>query len=118
MSSDKFYRKLPLSPDFTHLRNEAKDLKDQFNSGDGTAADFVRFHLPGASQRLKLADAQFAIARAYGFKTWPRLKAFVESHALSLEGKADLLLRALFESNYALLLELYSQRDRLSPESF
>ena len=118
MSSDKYYRKLPLSPDFTHLRNEAKDLKDQFTSGDATAMDFVRFHLAAASPRVKLADAQFAIARAYGFKSWSRLKAYVDSHALSPEDRASLLLRSLFESNYALLLELYSQRDRLSALSF
>ena len=30
---------------------------------------------------IKLADVQFALARAYGFKSWPRLKAFVEAQA-------------------------------------
>ena len=27
---------------------------------------------------LKLSDAQLAIAREYGFPSWPRLKAYVE----------------------------------------
>jgi len=118
MSSDKYYRKLPLSPDFTHLKNEAKHLKQQFDAGDESALEFARFHSGSANPKLKLADAQFAIARSYGFKSWPRLKAYVDSRALSLEERGDLLLGSLFESNYALLQELYSQRDRLSEMSF
>jgi ankyrin repeat protein len=115
MPSDNHFRKLPLSPDFTHLRNEAKNLKEEFNSGDATAMEFARFHTRTTDSTIKLAVAQFALARSYGFKSWARLKAYVDLHALSLEARVDLLLRALFESNYALLLELYSQRDRLSP---
>jgi ankyrin repeat protein len=37
---------------------------------------------------------------------------------LSPEERADLLLRSVFESNYALLQELYSQSDRLSAVNF
>jgi ankyrin repeat protein len=113
--SDKYFRKLPLSPDFTHLRNEAKNLKEKFNSGDATAVEFARFHTRTTDATIKLAGAQFAIARSYGFRSWAGLKAYVESRALSVEDRANLLLNALFESNHALLHELYSQRDHLSP---
>src|SRR5690348_4203304 len=51
---------LPERPNLRHLRDQAKDL--------------VR---TGAVP--KLADAQFQIAREYGFPSWPKLKQHVES---------------------------------------
>ena len=113
LSRDSHYRKLPLSPDLNHLKTEAKTLKKQFNSGDSHARNFASFHLTMVPGQLKLADAQFAIARSYGFKSWPRLKAYVEARALSNEDRADLLLKSIFESNYALLEELYSHHETL-----
>ena len=53
-------RSLPNQPDLRHLKNQAKDL----------------LRAGGASS---LADAQFQIARQYGFASWPKLKAHVES---------------------------------------
>jgi Ankyrin repeat len=51
---------LPDSPNLRHLKDQAKDLLKA-----GTAAS--------------LADAQFQIARRYGFASWPKLKAHVDS---------------------------------------
>lgn len=51
---------LPERPNLRHLKDQAKDLLKA-----GTAAS--------------LADAQFQIARLYGFASWPKLKAHVES---------------------------------------
>jgi ankyrin repeat protein len=53
-------RRLPEHPDLRHLKDQAKDL--------------LR-----AGQAVSLANAQFQIARQYGFASWPRLKAHVES---------------------------------------
>jgi hypothetical protein len=53
-------RALPDNPDLRHLKLEAKDL---LQAGDATS----------------LSDAQFAVARRYGFATWPNLKAHIES---------------------------------------
>jgi hypothetical protein len=57
-------RRLPAQPNIEFLKKEAKELLD--------------------SQRpqhpeWKLADAQHALAREYGFDSWPKLKASVES---------------------------------------
>jgi len=52
-------RALPERPDLRHLKDQAKELLR-----DG-----------GAST---LAEAQFAVARQYGFASWPRLKEHVE----------------------------------------
>jgi len=97
-----------------HLKAEAKTLKKQFNAGDSWARNFASFHLAVVLGQLKLADAQSAIARSYGFKNWPRLKAYVEARALSREDRAELLLKLIFESNYALLEDLYSHHKTLS----
>jgi ankyrin repeat protein len=51
---------LPERPILRHLRNQAKDLLK------GGGAD-------------SLSEAQFGIARRYGFASWPKLKAHVES---------------------------------------
>ena len=51
---------LPERPSLQHLKNQATDLLRA-----GSAAS--------------LADAQFQIARMYGFASWPKLKAHVES---------------------------------------
>ena len=51
---------LPDRPNLRHLKDQAKDLLKA-----GAAAS--------------LADAQFQIARLYGFASWPKLKAHVES---------------------------------------
>ena len=51
---------LPDQPDLRHLKDQAKDL--------------VR-----AGSCPTLADALFNVARRYGFPSWPKLKAYVES---------------------------------------
>jgi hypothetical protein len=53
-------RPLPERPNLRHLKDQAKDLLKS-----GAAAS--------------LADAQFKIARVYGFASWPKLKVHVES---------------------------------------
>ena len=49
-------RRLPDCPSLRHLKDQAKDLLKT-----GAAAS--------------IADAQFQIARLYGFASWPKLKA-------------------------------------------
>ena len=53
-------RPLPDRPDLRHLKDQAKDLVKA-----GTAKS--------------ITDAQFTIARLYGFPSWPKLKAYVDS---------------------------------------
>ena len=53
-------RPLPDRPNLRHLKDQAKNLYKA-----GTAAS--------------ITDAQFKIARLYGFASWPKLKAHVDS---------------------------------------
>ncbi len=71
--SEEPARQLPENPDLRHLKDQAKDLLK-------------------AGQAESLARAQFQIARQYGFASWPKLKAHVES--LQLAGQLKLAIDA------------------------
>jgi ankyrin repeat protein len=71
--SEEPARQLPDNPDLRHLKDQAKDLLK-------------------AGQAESLARAQFQIARQYGFASWPKLKAHVES--LQLTGQLKLAIDA------------------------
>ena len=116
------FRTLPRSADLAHLREEAKSLKKRAAAGDEQAVAFVDFHggVPArgpSTEAIKLADVQFALARAYGFKSWPRLKAFVEAQAHTPEERGNLLLKELFGDNRALRLELNERRAELPADN-
>src|SRR5471032_897725 len=53
-------RRLPNRPSLQHLKDQAKDL---LRTGDARS----------------ITEAQFKIARLYGFDSWPKLKAHVDS---------------------------------------
>jgi ankyrin repeat protein len=81
-------RPLPDHPNLDWLRKQAKRVLDELRTADPAA---------------QLADAQFELAKAYGFSSWRALKAHVDS--LTIEGqlfdaarKADVAkLRALLD---------------------
>jgi hypothetical protein len=67
--------RLPASPSLEQLRRQAKELLRAHRDGDGEA---VRRFRAVASRAAGLADAQFVIAREYGFENWPALKHHLE----------------------------------------
>ena len=72
---------LPAKPNLAQLKHQAKDLLHQMQAGDPQAiARSVELH-PRIQDRseLSLSDAQLVLAREYGFASWPKLKAHVES---------------------------------------
>jgi ankyrin repeat protein len=72
-------RTLPPHPDLDQLKRQAKELLAAFSAGDAEAtADVHRHHHGAAHTSLQLSDAQLVIARAYGFESWPKLKAHVD----------------------------------------
>jgi ankyrin repeat protein len=77
--STRFTRALPDRPHLDHLKHQAKNLLDAFRGGDAGAAAEVRSHFRGADPAtFALHDAQLVLARAYGFDSWPKLKAYVD----------------------------------------
>ena len=59
-------RDLPARSNLEHLKKQAKELLQTMKQQDPDT---------------QLADAQHALAREYGFTSWPRLKAHVETEA-------------------------------------
>lgn len=55
----------------------AKELLNAFRAGEAEARERLRRHLPD-KQQITLADAQFVMAREYGFASWMKLKAHIE----------------------------------------
>lgn len=69
-------RHLPVRPNLDQLKHQAKDLLRRVRSGDAEAlAEINSFQLnrPKQQTEIKLADAQFSLARSYGAPNWPRL---------------------------------------------
>jgi ankyrin repeat protein len=61
------------------LRKQAKDLLEQYRAGNTAAvAEIHRFERRPDPATFALNDAQRVLARAYGYESWPKLKAFVD----------------------------------------
>ncbi|EPC01514.1 hypothetical protein L861_16720 [Litchfieldella anticariensis FP35 = DSM 16096] len=60
-------------------RKRAKELLKAARADDPDALARLLRHIPPRETPLRLADAQFVIARECGFPSWPRLKAHIES---------------------------------------
>jgi len=78
-------RKLPAKPNLNQLKKQAKDLLKAFRAGESTAIAEVCAHYRGPiagpiseAEGLQLSDTQLVLARAYGFDSWAKLKAFVD----------------------------------------
>ncbi|HUR48581.1 MAG TPA: ankyrin repeat domain-containing protein [Acidimicrobiales bacterium] len=75
---------LPDNPSLEQLKNQARDLQRAVESGDAEARELIESGHPrstgalSADGKLKLADAQLATARLYGFPSWPRMAEVVE----------------------------------------
>jgi ankyrin repeat protein len=79
MSKSLPTRALRENPDLDQLKRQAKELLEAYRSGDGAAITEVNAHYRGAgADTFALHDAQLVLARAYGFPSWSKLKAFVD----------------------------------------
>lgn len=76
-------RALAVHANLDHLKNQAKDLLREWQRRN-----------PGS----KLAAAQHVVAREYGFASWPKLKAHVESLARPVDPAGALLLGLIHAS--------------------
>jgi ankyrin repeat protein len=70
-------------PDLDQLKRQAKELLRAFIAGEENAVAEVNAHYRDADRaKFGLHDAQLVVARAYGFDSWPRLKAHVDGVTL------------------------------------
>jgi hypothetical protein len=72
-------RTLRQRPHLDQLRRQARELLEAYAGGDPHAAAEIHAHYHGADPAtFALHDAHLVIARAYGFQSWPKLKAFID----------------------------------------
>lgn len=79
-------RPLPPRPNLEFERKQAKKLLTALHAGDAEALARVRAKLKQSADtrpdEFQLSDAQFAIAREYGFTSWPKLVEYFETLAI------------------------------------
>src|SRR5215475_5705947 len=114
---------LPARPSLEQLRKQAKELLRAYRVGDTNATERFRARIPRLADPVPpdvviLADAQFVLAREYGFETWAELVHFVAAY----QGAGEALdrLNDVFSRSLTLdqLREMIHQRmDALSGET-
>jgi hypothetical protein len=76
---------LPGNADLERLRRDARRLQRGVRSADPTALAYAARHHPRGAPAdptaFALSDAQLVVARAYGFASWPRLRAYLRAAA-------------------------------------
>ena len=101
-------RTLPARANLEFLTKQAKDFLHDAKAGDAIARERLRaWGPPDVSDPPKLADCQHALAREYGFASWPKLKAHVE--ALGATNPNDALAAALKTGQSAQVAEVLSR---------
>ena len=77
-------RSLREHPDLNQLKRQAKELLAAYRAGEPDAVAEVTHHYRNADpSTFALHDAQLVLARAHGFDSWPKLKAFVDGATVS-----------------------------------
>src|ERR1700733_1057974 len=101
-------RELPARPNLEHLKKQARKLLREFLQDDPAAVGRFRqaSTAPSAGSAPKLADALPVIAREYGFDSWPKLKARVETLS---EDPAEALKAAIRADDAALVREVLAR---------
>jgi len=107
-----FRRTLPARADLEQQKKLAKELLAAFRRGDPEARARVRDVLPN-KQRIVLADAQFALAREYGFASWSALREHVEALAIERLSPEERFKRAVRQGDTAELRRLVPRRNEL-----
>jgi len=67
------------TPDIDQLKRQARELLEAYRAQSPDAIIEVgAYHRTATPETFALHDAQFVLARAYGFESWPKLKAAVD----------------------------------------
>ena len=75
---------LPNDPSLEHFRREARTLQRAVRAGDPRSLELLNKHHPAPPvelDSLPLSAAQLAVARGYGFASWPKLRHYLDQAA-------------------------------------
>lgn len=104
---------LPANANLDQLRRQAKDLLRAATAGNRDA----RTEIERVSSRITLDSAQLAVARRYGFASWSRLKAEVETRTVELAEQAVAFCQASV-NRIAIAAQLLAATPELADYSF
>src|SRR5262245_46282597 len=97
-----FHRTLPARADLEQQRKLAKELLTAFDRSDAEARARIRAELPDKAE-IVLADAQFVLAREYGFASWAALKEHLEAVDATTRSPLERFKRAVNDRDAAAL---------------
>ena len=67
------------NPDIDQLKRQARELLEAYRAqSPDTIIEVAAHHRTATPETFALHDAQFVLARSYGFESWPKLKAAVD----------------------------------------
>jgi ankyrin repeat protein len=67
------------NPDIDQLKRQARELLESYRAqSPDTIIEVAAHHRTATPETFALHDAQFVLARSYGFESWPKLKAAVD----------------------------------------
>jgi ankyrin repeat protein len=109
-------RDLPAKPSLEHLKKQAKQLLHDFQEGQPAAIERLRSLAPlTGSMTPKLAEAQYVIAREYGFASWPKLREHVDS-LTRVRQPAELLSAAVCASDASKVARVLEEHPELKAQ--
>ena len=108
--SSAFRRTLPARPNLEQQKKLAKDLIRAVRAGDPDAIARIRAELPDKTE-VTLADAQFVLAREYGFASWRELKNRIEEQVAAQRPPIERFKRAVLGGDAKTVRALLDQSD-------
>ncbi len=111
MTAD-FRRSLPTHPDFDQQKTLAKELLRAIRAGEAEAQARLRAELPD-KRDIVLADAQYVLAREYGFANWAALKQHIEAQAGTTRAPLERMRDAIQKGDAREMRKLLSQYSEL-----
>src|SRR5215471_21639990 len=108
--------KLPARPSLESLRKQAKKLARDIAAGDAVAVARARAQLPQAAMPLSQRDAQWVLAREYGFPGWKDLlKEIKQRLGRGLEWAVSEARRIIHDNDIEGLRQLLAEYPALLP---
>ena len=110
--SSRFHRTLPAHPDLDQQKKLAKELLRAYAEGDPEALARMRAQLPDKPS-LVLADAQYVLAREYGFANWKELSVHIEAARANAQTPLDRIHAAFSQRDAPAVRRLFESHPEL-----
>lgn len=110
--SSSFRRSLPSRPDLEQQKKQAKELLQSFLAGEVEARDRIRAELPN-KPHITLTDAQFTLAREYGFASWAALREHIGTRVPDQRSPEERMHEAFARRDPEAIRQLFDDHPRL-----